>query len=148
MKRMGWIAATAVLAATAAQAGDVVVTVSGVQARGGTVLAGLQTREQFMKTDGVNGARAESPRAGVLTLTIKNVAPGDYALGVLHDEDGNGVLKLAANGMPAEGVAMVGGEALRGPPTFDQVKFTVPANGAAVKAAMIYFDGKIPTGAR
>ena len=139
-------AALTALAAGSAQAGDVVVNVSGVQARGGTVLASLQTREQFMQPAGAYGVKAENPRTGMLSLRFKDVAPGEYALGVLHDQDGDKRLKTAANGMPVEGVAMVNGQALRGPPTFDRVKFTVPAEGATVTAPMIYFDGKIPSG--
>ena len=34
-----------------------------------------------------------------------------------------------ANGRPAEGWALLHGETLRAVPTFDQVKFTVPATG-------------------
>jgi uncharacterized protein (DUF2141 family) len=123
----------------------VTVELSGVQARGGTVLASLQTRDQFMKPVGSYGATASSPSAGVLRLTIPNVAPGEYALSVLHDVDGDMVMDVSPAFIPTEGWAMVNGETLRGPPTFDQVKVTVPPAGSALQARIIYMDGKIPT---
>ncbi len=127
----------------AAQAGDVTVEVRGVQARPGQVLATLQTRDSFMRPGGL--AQTLAAKEGAVVFTFKDVPPGDYAFSAMHDEDADGQLKMAASGMPAEGVGMVGGEQLRGPPTFVVVKFTVPAEGASKTAAMVYFDGKIPT---
>lgn len=123
--------------AAPALAEDVVVTLTGVEARGGAMLVSLQTRGQFMQPTAAHGERIERPAAGVLRVTFRDVAPGDYALSVLHDEDGDGRMKL--NGyMPAEGWAMLNGETLRATPTFDQVKFAVPAAGAAITVPMAY----------
>jgi len=140
---MGLVAA--LLAAGAASAGEVVVELSGVQARGGTLYAALQSRDEFMKYEATtHTAKAEAPRAGVLRLTIPNVAPGDYALAVLHDANGDGQINMAENFMPLEGWAMSRGENLQTQPTFDDVKVAVPAAGATVRASMIYYDGKVP----
>ena len=132
------LAAVAALSLTApAMAEDVTVTLTGVEARGGVLLASLQTRGEFMQASAAYADRIERPAAGTLRLTFRNVAPGDYALAVLHDEDSNGQMKL--NGyMPAEGWAMLNGDALRGPPTFDLVKFTVSASGADISVPMTY----------
>lgn len=121
-------AAAAILAAGSAFAGDVTVTLTGVQARGGELLVGLQTQAQFMKHEGVYGERIENPAAGTRTFTLHDVAPGDYSITALHDADGNKDMTMA-NGRPAEGWGMLHGETLRAVPTFDQVKFTVPASG-------------------
>lgn len=145
MRTIGLVTAAAgFLFAGAAAAGDLVVELQGVQARGGTILASLQTRGQFMKAEGAYGARAESPQPGVLRLTIPNVAPGEYVLSVLHDVDGDKTMDLSPQFIPLEGWAMVKGETLRGPPSFDQVKVTVPASGASLRATVIYMDGKLP----
>ncbi len=104
---------------------------------GGVLLAALQTQGQFMQAAGAYGERIVDPASGVVRVTFRNVAPGDYALMVLHDEDGDSQMKL--NGyMPAEGWAMINGDALRGPPTFDLVKFTVSASGADISVPMSY----------
>ncbi|MDQ1155051.1 DUF2141 domain-containing protein [Brevundimonas sp. SORGH_AS_0993] len=136
------IAATAALAALmgggAALAGDVTITVTGVQARGGDLLVGLQTASQFLKHEGSYGQIIAAPTAGTHVVTLRDVAPGDYSVSVLHDVDGDRQMKMA-NGRPAEGWAMVNGAALRAAPRFDRVKFTVPAAGvAAVSVAMQY----------
>mgnify|MGYP000442149078 CR=1 FL=1 len=121
----------------AAQAEDVTVTLTGVEARGGVLLAALQARGEFMQASAAHADRVERPAAGTLRLTFRDVAPGDYALMVLHDEDADGRMKM--NGyMPGEGWAMVNGDALRGPPTFDLVKFTVAASGADISVPMSY----------
>lgn len=134
------LAAVAALTATAgsAFAGDVTVTLTGVQARGGELLVGLQTPAQFLKHEGAYGARISDPAAGTRTLTLHDVAPGDYSITALHDADGDKDMTMA-NGRPAEGWGMLHGETLRATPTFDQVKFTVPASGdLALTVAMEY----------
>ena len=134
------IAAVAALTVSAgsALAGDVTVTLTGVQARGGELLVGLQTRNQFMKHEGVYGERISDPAAGTRTFTLHDVAPSDYSITALHDADGNKDMTMA-NGRPGEGWGMLHGETLRAVPTFDQVKFTVPASGdLALTVAMEY----------
>lgn len=136
------IAATAavatLMAGGAALAGDVNITVTGVQARGGDLLIGLQTANQFLKHEGSYGQVIAAPTAGAHVVTLRDVAPGDYSVSVLHDVDGDHDMKMV-NGRPAEGWAMVNGQTLRAVPRFDQVKFTVPATGAAaVSVAMQY----------
>lgn len=122
-------AVAATLIAAPAFAGDVNVTINGVQARGGDLLAALQTQAQFMQPVGAYGERVQNPRAGSTHITLHDVAPGDYSLSVLHDADGDHTMAMGPDGRPAEGWAMVNGETLRARPTFDQVKFTVPASG-------------------
>ena len=132
------VAALSCLAAAPAFAGDVTVTLTGVQARGGQLLAALQTRDQFLQPAGAYGDIVRNPTAGTITVTFRGVAPGDYSLSVLHDADNDGQMKMEG-GMPAEGWAMVNGAALRAAPTWDQVKFTVPASGdSRLTVPMIY----------
>jgi len=119
--------ATACLAGPAL-AGDVTVTLTGVQARGGNLLAGLQTQAQFLQPAGAYGDIVRDPRAGTVRVTFRDVSPGDYSFSALHDADRDGQMKLEGS-MPAEGWGMVNGDSLRGPPTWDQVKFTVPPSG-------------------
>ena len=144
MKRFGMAAGLLVtFAAGAAQAGDVVVELKDVQARRGAILATLQTEAEFMKASG-RGQKLE-PKAGALTLTFKDVPAGDYVFSAIHDEDGDGRMKSAPTGMPAEGWAMTRGDSLRGPPVFAVVKVTIPAEGARLSERMFYWDGVPPS---
>ena len=133
----------AFLTAGAAQAGDVTVTLTGVQARGGQLLVSLQSRDQFMQQAGF-GQRIENPGAGSVTVTFVDVPEGDYALSAFHDENGDRLMQTSDIGVPTEGWAMSNGAALRGPPTFDLVRVAVPATGAALSETMFYWDGRIP----
>ncbi len=131
-------AAALTVSAGSALAGDVTVTLTGVQARGGDLLVGLQTQGQFLQHAGSYGEILANPTAGTKTVVLHNVAPGDYSITALHDADGDRTMKLV-NGRPGEGWGMLHGETLRAAPTFDQVKFTVPASGnVALTVAMDY----------
>lgn len=141
MIRTALIAATSLavlLAAGAASAGEVTVTLTGVQARGGSMLVSLQSRDQFMQRAMTAGTVRENPAAGTLTLTLPNVPEGEYALSALHDADGNWTMTMDGQ-RPGEGWAMsrVGAE-LNRRPTFADAVVRVPAQGATITAAMVY----------
>lgn len=121
------------LSATAAFAGDLSVTLTGVKDQGGTMLVSLQTRDQFMKPAGANGAMSPAS-AGTMTLTVNNVAPGEYAVMVMHDADSNWTMGMK-DGKPTEGWGRSGSGDGR---DFDAVKITVPASGGAVTVPMNY----------
>lgn len=138
------LAASATLfAAGTVQAGDVTVTLTGVQARGGQLLVALQTRDQYRQQAGFAEIIA-NPVAGTTTLTFRDVPAGDYALSVMHDENGDYQMQAAPNGIPMEGWAASRGAELRSDPTFDMVSVSVPASGANLTEPMFYWDGQIP----
>lgn len=130
-------AATAVMGV--AHAGEVRVTLEGVEARPGQVYAVLQSEAQFMQpAASYFDAKAAPSARGALTFVFPNVAPGDYVLSALHDEDSDQQMKRAPNGMPLEGWAMSNGRSLTGPPTFAVTKFTVGAAPVALTEPMTY----------
>jgi uncharacterized protein (DUF2141 family) len=133
------IAALLVLAAPAAlQAGPVRVDLSGVHA-GGTLYVQLQTRAQFLGAERSAGQLIQAPQAGALSVDLGEVPPGDYAVTVWHDDNGNQQFDVdPRTGRPLDGLAMAPVAGLRGPPTFDQLKVTIPAAGLAVPLAMHY----------
>ncbi|MBN8551470.1 MAG: DUF2141 domain-containing protein [Caulobacterales bacterium] len=142
-----WVALTAfsmvLVGAGTAQAGDVTVTLTGVEARGGQLLVALQTRDQYRQQAGF-GEIIANPAAGTMTLTFRDVPAGDYALSVMHDENGDYQMQAAPNGIPLEGWAASRGAELRSEPTFDMVRVSVPAAGASLTEPMFYWDGRIP----
>jgi uncharacterized protein (DUF2141 family) len=128
--------AAAVLVSGAASAEDVKVTLTGVKA-GGEVLVALQTKDEFLMPKGAYGAKAEA-KAGTMTLTLKDVKPGAYSVSVLHDQDGDNLMKRGPDGMPQEGWAMKNAAQLRGFPTWDVVSFEVGKAPVAITEAMHY----------
>jgi uncharacterized protein (DUF2141 family) len=124
--------------AAPAVAQDVTVTLRGVEARGGEVKAVLNTSATFMRGADYT-AVASGDSAGNLVLTFHDVAPGDYALMVMHDANGNDRFDMSPTGMPAEGFAFSNkGQPLMGMPTFEALKFTVGADGATLNEPMTY----------
>ncbi len=70
-------------------------------------------------------ALKRSVRAGVKAVRFTGVGPGQYALAVLHDENGNGKLDTWV-GIPREGFGFSENpKILFGPPRFNQVRFGI-----------------------
>ncbi|RZJ03659.1 MAG: DUF2141 domain-containing protein [Brevundimonas sp.] len=123
MKILPLALAALALTTGAAAAETVTVTLTGVRATPGPIKASLNTREQFLRAGPSYTAVAE-PVDGGVTLTFENVAPGDYALMVMHDLNGNDRFDYGTDGWAFSNSAVP----MMGPPVFDERKFTV-ANG-------------------
>lgn len=123
--------------AAPAHAAGLEVRLDNVRDAGGTLYVSVQTRDEFMRETATAGEIVEAPAAGSHAFSF-DVPPGDYAISVWHDDNANGRFDMGADGMPADGWAMIGGEALRAEPGFDEVKTTVPEAGAAATLTMIY----------
>lgn len=132
--------AAILLTASAAQAGDVVVQLTGAQARPGKVHSTLSTRETLFR-DGGRNVTTDSG-AGTVTVTFTDVPPGEYAFMAYHDENQDGQMGMSPTGMPSEGWALSNSDKLMGPPTFDVMKFSVPAEGTTVQVPLIYSSGQ------
>ncbi|WP_250434320.1 DUF2141 domain-containing protein [Hanstruepera flava] len=98
------------------------VSVDNVLNNNGHVLVGLHTEDTFMKGKGIKNAKAEI-HEGKISVTFKDVAPGIYAVMLLHDENDNERMDLEPNGMPMESYGMSNNPMLYGPPTFADAKF-------------------------
>lgn len=74
---------------------------------------------------------AEKAAAGIIVsrrsgVVFKDVAPGKYAVSVIHDENSNGKLDANLLGIPKEGVGTSNNPATKfGPPSFKQAEFVV-----------------------
>ncbi len=112
------------LSAQSAHGVTVSVTLENVQNDEGEILAGLHTAETFMKGMGIQNYKTEA-REGALTFSFENVPPGEYAVSVLHDLNGNYQMDFETSGIPKEPYAMSGDQYKMGPPTFSGVRFTV-----------------------
>jgi uncharacterized protein (DUF2141 family) len=130
-------AALALAFPAAAQAGPVTVDLTGLRA-GGTLYVQVQTREQFMGPSRIGGRVVAAPHAGSLSVDLGDVPPGDYAITIWHDANGNNQFDMGARGQPADGWAMANGDRLRGQPTFDVVKLSIPADALRLPLAVSY----------
>jgi len=139
MTRFAMISAAALALAfpAFAHAGPVTVELTGLRA-GGTLYVQVQTREQFMGPARVGGQAVTAPSAGSLSVDIGEVPPGDYAVTIWHDANGNNQFDMGTRGQPADGWAMANGDRLRGQPTFEMVKVTITAGALRLPLAVSY----------
>ncbi len=113
-------------------------TVTGVEsARGGNILYALYDQAE-MGPNTFIASGAVSPTSDTVSFQIPDLAAGDYALMVFHDQNGNNAPDVK-NDQFAEGLAVgVDVRALNRPFTFDDVKFSVSPSAKSRSARMFY----------
>lgn len=111
-----------------AQSTSLEVTVKNIKGTKGTIRVGLFDKEEnFLKT-AVKGKVVNASGTEVKVI-FEDLPPGEYAVSVIHDENGNEKLDTKAMGIPKEGFAF-GNNAMGafGPPKFDQAKIKLEGN--------------------
>ena len=99
----------------------------------------------FRSADGFPADRAKAvawavkpAAAGGVTFDA-DLPPGDYAVGVLHDENRNGHIDTNFLGIPTEGYGVTNNpKPKRRAATFKEATFTLPKDGAAVTVSIQY----------
>jgi uncharacterized protein (DUF2141 family) len=105
---------------------SVTVEIEGVQEDQGKVFVALQTKEEFAKTDGKYAQTVEADDDEV-EVTFEDVEPGEYAVAVFQDTDGDGTLSV--NGViPSEPYAFSG--EVEGRPDFQSAAVMVEGDEA------------------
>lgn len=128
---IGVLAAMAV--ASPALAGDVTVSVSGVQPNNGEVWAVLQKNAQFAKAQGAYRMKVPAT-ADTVQVVFRNVAPGSYAAAAVQDTNKDGKIALNATGA-TEPWGLSGGDQ-PGKPAFGPAMTSVTAQGASMSVAL------------
>lgn len=102
--------------------GNLKITVSGIRDTSGTIRIGLfDNKEQFLKNAKVG--QATKAVAGQVTVTFNDLPKGEYAISVIHDENGNDELDSNFIGIPQEGFGFGNNKmGMFGPPSFDEAK--------------------------
>lgn len=79
------------------------------------------------------------PAAGKVKVAFDGLECREYAVAVVHDENGNGKLDTNFIGIPREGLgASRNARRMFGPPTFDDAKVRISAGRTALPIAMVY----------
>ncbi|SDH90472.1 DUF2141 domain-containing protein [Winogradskyella thalassocola] len=102
----------------------ITITIDNVKNDNGKVLTSLHSSETFMKGKGTMEAETEI-KDGKVTITFKNVLPGEYAIMTMHDENDNKHMDFQDNGMPLESYGISNNVMSFGPPNYDDAKFKV-----------------------
>jgi uncharacterized protein (DUF2141 family) len=108
--------------------GKLQVKVTNIKAAKGSIRIGLFNSEESFLKDAVLG-KVVKASADEVTVVFDNLKSGEYALSVIHDENGNEQLDTNMVGIPQEGFAF-GNNAMGmfGPPSFEKAKLVIENN--------------------
>jgi uncharacterized protein (DUF2141 family) len=121
-------------------ASELTVEVEGLRSQKGMIRVCLTSDEHhFPDCDSDPAAYRKSVSSTTPQFALHGLAPGTYALLVMHDENGNAKLDSFA-GIPREGVGFSRNPRLRfGPPSFEAVTFRIDKAEAYQSVKMKYF---------
>ena len=127
------LTAAALLLAGGAHAATLTLDLQGFRPASGHVFIAVHTRADSFSGKGEPvAARRVEVTGPKLTLTFPDLAPGTYAVSLFHDANGNRKLDTNLIGIPTEGYGFSNNVGARGRPSFDDAKFTLPAEGATL----------------
>jgi len=131
-------AAALCVAPTFASAATLTVRIDGVRVQSGQLLVSVAgSEEAWNGTARPATATARTPGGeAVMDIEFVDLPPGDYAVRVLHDENGNGRMDSNPLGMPLEGYGFSNNPMVMRPATFDEARFTVGDDGALIVIAL------------
>ncbi|REE24564.1 uncharacterized protein (DUF2141 family) [Winogradskyella pacifica] len=118
------LALTSIIGFSQNEGATITITIDNVKSDNGKVLTSLHNSETFMKGKGVMDTETEI-KDGKVTITFKNVLPGEYAIMTLHDENDNKRMDFQDNGMPLESYGVSNNVMSFGPPNYGDAKFKV-----------------------
>ncbi len=89
-------------------------------------MVGLFNSEKTFLKRAVRGEKVTA-QTGSVKVVFKNVKPGEYAISVFHDANGDERLNTNFIGMPKEGVGASNDTMGKfGPPSYEKAKFRCP----------------------
>lgn len=135
----GLAIAAAMIVPSAASAARLLVNLSGFRNYDGQVHICLtRTADHFPDCAGDPNAVKRSMRSTQAAHFAIEMPAGDYALSIVHDENGNGKLDTRLF-IPREGFAFSNNPRIMfGPPSFSSARFTLPAGGTTLNVTMKY----------
>jgi uncharacterized protein (DUF2141 family) len=126
------IVAMWVLAAVAT-AGELTVTISDIrEAKGFLMVALVNSDAAWNNKDKPVAARKVAAAQGEVKLQFKDLAPGTYAVQVMHDENGNDQLDTNFLGIPTEGYGFSNNPNVMRRAHYDEARFDVGVDPADI----------------
>jgi uncharacterized protein (DUF2141 family) len=102
------------------------VTIDGLRNSEGYVTIALHNGETEFPGDEGFMMKSVKAKKGSIEVTFEKVPTGEYAIAVMHDENGNEEMDFNEYGMPTEGFGFSNeATAEMGPPDFDEASFDV-----------------------
>lgn len=120
--------------------GSVEAEIKGLRSPKGQLLVCMTTRpDRFPECQNDPAARRMTVAAGAASdLRFAGLPTGDYAIALVHDENGNNKLDTVM-GIPREGFGFSRNPTIRfGPPKFDAARFAV-VSGATIESVRVKY---------
>lgn len=115
------------LTAPFASASELTIEVEGIQKTQGAIMLGLFDEATYNGDGAVRGASI-TVDADTVSTTFEGLAPGEYAVRLYHDVNGDGEMNTNPFGMPTEPYAFSNNAKGRfGPASWEDSKFTLSA---------------------
>ena len=121
------VAVIAALAFNAVHAAELTITVTDIKEVQGTIMLAMYDSAAGFD----EGASAPVYASGIpvegdsVTVTVPDLAAGQYAIKLYHDANGNGEMDSNVLGLPIEGYGFSGDGGRFGPPSFADAAFAV-----------------------
>ena len=117
-------------------AADLSVQISDIKTAEGRVMVAVYgNAADFLKAP-LQAVTAAADPAGK-TVVLRDLPPGEYALAVYHDANGNGKMDKNMMGIPTEDYAFSNNAIGKfGPPAFDSARITLAAAGSTTKISL------------
>lgn len=131
------------LAAAAVEpgAGSITVEVGNIRNSRGKVFVDICPQDRFLEDGCIYHAEVPA-HAGVTTLTVPNVPPGEYAAQAFHDENNSGEIDRGLFGIPKEGVGFSrNARIVFSPPKWRDAYFIHHDRAEVIRFSMRYFTG-------
>jgi uncharacterized protein (DUF2141 family) len=144
-----------ILSTLPVNASELRITVEGIRSPHGTILIGLydslETFTRAIELSDKDGFLNDPNRFAAVALkanaamksavVLTNLDPGQYAIILFHDDNGNGKLDKNALGVPNEPYGFSNNvRGFLGPPAFEEAIMEVNVGDKAVRIALIYHD--------
>ena len=125
------IAATLLAICPATWAADLSLDITNIKSADGNLLIAVWDSEDgFLSPDTIRYRGLTPAKEGTVTYVLHDIPPGDYAISVFHDADGDGKLKKNMMGIPREPLGMSrDAKGTFGPPAYEDAVFTLPEDG-------------------
>ncbi|WP_395790660.1 DUF2141 domain-containing protein [Aquimonas sp.] len=126
--------AAALFASSFASAGTLEVEITDIRSTEGQLMVAVHG-----STGGWDGkgepaaAQLHSPTGDTAVLRFEGLAPGSYAVQVMHDQNGNGKLDANFMGMPIEGYGFSNNPEVMRKATFDEARIELVEAGTRIQ---------------
>lgn len=136
LKRLVLSTVGLMLVASIAEAATFRIHVSGVTVASGNILVAVHNDAEAFPKDESKATHKLKVAAikGETVIDILNVPPGEYAVAVVHDENGNDKMDKSGLGLPKEDFGF-SNDAMGtfGPPSFKKAKVVVAPAGTSIR---------------